>query len=220
MQLKNLKRNNLILLICLLFLIFVHPLLPGNVTAARSVMQTAIFFSGIFSLDFSNKTLKVLLPLGVVTTTTTWTEYLLESEFTHLLDVATTFLFLVAIVVMMTRHIARSRDVTPTIILSSINGFLLIGILGGALLAIANADFFYGPSHLHGIAFPGDAPPLPGDYIYFSFITLTTLGYGDITPVSELSRSLAVLIAITGQLYMTILIAMLVGKFLSRPKSE
>jgi len=220
MRLKNLKRNNLILLTCLISLIFLHPTLPGKVYLVRDLMQTAVFFSGIFSLDFSNRSLKVLLPLGMATATTTWGAFFLESEFTYLLDVATTFLFLVVIVVMMTRHIARSRDVTPTIILSSINGYLLIGLLGGALLAIANADFFYGPSHINGITFPGDGPPLPDDYIYFSFVTLTTLGYGDITPVSELSRSLAVLIAITGQLYMTILIAMLVGKYLSRPEKE
>jgi hypothetical protein len=220
MRLKNLKRNNLILLTCLISLIFLHPTLPGKVSLARDLLQTAVFFSGIFSLDFSNRSLKVLLPLGMATAATTWVEFFLESEFTYLLDGATTFLFLVVIVVMMTRHIARSRDITPTIILSAINGYLLIGLLGGALLAIANADFFYGASQIHGIAFPGDVPPQPDDYIYFSFVTLTTLGYGDITPVSASSRSLAVLIAITGQLYMTILIAMLVGKYLSRHEKE
>jgi len=56
------------------------------------------------------------------------------------------------------------------------------------------------------------------DYLYFSFVTLTTLGYGDITPVSSFAKSITILIAITGQLYLTILIAFLVGKFLSRPK--
>jgi hypothetical protein len=53
------------------------------------------------------------------------------------------------------------------------------------------------------------------DFLYFSFITLTTLGYGDVTPVSALAKSLSIVIAIAGQLYMTILIAMLVGKYIS-----
>ena len=62
--------------------------------------------------------------------------------------------------------------------------------------------------------------PQFNDYLYFSFVTLTTLGYGDVIPVSHLARSTTMLIAVTGQLYMTILIAMLVGKFLSRPEGQ
>ena len=71
-----------------------------------------------------------------------------------------------------------------------------------------------------GITFPGKHTPELFDYLYFSFVTLTTLGYGDITPLSHLSRSTAVLLAITGQLYMTILIALLVGKFLARSEGK
>jgi uncharacterized membrane protein len=62
--------------------------------------------------------------------------------------------------------------------------------------------------------------PQFNDYLYFSFVTLSTLGYGDVTPVSHLARSMAILIAVTGQLYMTILIAMLVGKFLARSEGK
>jgi voltage-gated potassium channel len=139
----------------------------------------------------------------------------------NLFDSITTFVFLVAIVVLLIRHIARSRDVTPTIILSSINGYLLLGVLGGALLAIAESiDRLVLAADAAGIAFPSQAPPGAFDYLYFSFVTLTTLGYGDVTPVSHLSRSMAILLAITGQLYMTILIAMLVGKFLARSEKR
>ena len=62
--------------------------------------------------------------------------------------------------------------------------------------------------------------PQFNDYLYFSFVTLTTLGYGDVIPVSHLARSTTMLIAVTGQLYMTILIAMLVGKFLARSEGQ
>ena len=47
--------------------------------------------------------------------------------------------------------------------------------------------------------------------VYFSYVTLTTLGYGDITPVSSAARNLSVLEAITGQLYLAVLIARLIG---------
>jgi hypothetical protein len=54
---------------------------------------------------------------------------------------------------------------------------------------------------------------------YFSFITLSTVGYGDITPVSRIARWLAALEAMTGLLYVTVLIARLVALY-SSPKSE
>jgi uncharacterized membrane protein len=81
----------------------------------------------------------------------------------------------------MIRHIARSRIVTPTIILN----------------------------------LPNRGTPEFSDYLYMAFITLTTVGYGDVTATSHLTRSVAILIGLAGQLYMTILIAMLVGKFLA-----
>jgi uncharacterized membrane protein len=221
MKLKQLARNNIILLLCMLALLFVFPVFRTKDTLVRDLLQTAIFFSCIFSLDFSTHSLKILLPLGTITAATTWIEHFLENQTTHLIDSITTFLFLVAIVILMIRHIAKSRRVTPTIILSSINGYLLLGVLGGALLAIAESvDRMMVSTDTAGISFPGQHPPEMFDYLYFSFVTLTTLGYGDITPLSNLSRSTAVLLAITGQLYMTILIALLVGKFLARSEGK
>ena len=49
------------------------------------------------------------------------------------------------------------------------------------------------------------------EMVYYSFVTLTTLGYGDIVPVSPSARALATLEALTGQLYLTVLVARLVG---------
>jgi hypothetical protein len=49
------------------------------------------------------------------------------------------------------------------------------------------------------------------EWFYYSFVTLTTLGYGDITPLSRVARSLAIGEALTGQLYLAVLIARLIG---------
>lgn len=221
MKLKNLRRNNIILLVCLLTLIILFPFFRERDSLVRDLLMTAIFFSGIFSLDFSTQSLKILLPLGTATAATTWIGHFISNDVVSLIDFTTSFLFLVAIVVLMIRHIARSRNVTPTIILNSINGYLLLGVLGGVLLAISDVVHNYiFTSGSPGIMFPGPGQPQFNDYLYFSLVTLTTLGYGDVTPVSHLARSMAVLIAVTGQLYMTILIALLVGKFLVRSEGN
>jgi hypothetical protein len=221
MKLKNLPRNNIILLACLLALIIIFPLFKERDSLVRDLLLTAIFFSGIFSLDFSTRSLKILLPLGTLTASTIWIGHFLKNDVVYMADNITTFLFLVAIVVLMIRHIARSRKVSPTIILSAINGYLLLGVLSAALLAISDVVHRYiFSSSGHAINFPGQSVPQFNEYLYFSFVTLSTLGYGDVTPASHLARSMVILIAVTGQLYMTILIAMLVGKFLARSEGK
>ena len=54
------------------------------------------------------------------------------------------------------------------------------------------------------------------EYLYFTFVTFTTLGYGDIVPLTPLARSISILISVCGPLYLAIIIAMLVGKYASQ----
>ena len=58
------------------------------------------------------------------------------------------------------------------------------------------------------------------DYVYFSFVTLTTLGYGDITPLTPVAQTLAWLEAVVGQLYLAILVARLVGLHIVHSRGE
>jgi voltage-gated potassium channel Kch len=51
---------------------------------------------------------------------------------------------------------------------------------------------------------------------YFSFVTITTLGYGDITPVTDKASALALIEAFVGQIYLVVLVAWLVGMYVSR----
>ncbi len=216
MKLKNLKRNNLILFACLMIFILFYPMFLDKRPFVRDLIFTSIIFSGIFSLDFSQKALKILLPLGTVTTSLIWIEYIFKGELLELLTFIPTFGFIVLIVIFLIRHIAKNQNVDTTIIMSSINGYLLLGVLGSTLLAISDIvqetilkrdtpAILFGGGHANGFH----------DYLYFSFVTLTTLGYGDIIPSSAFAKSLTMIISISGQLYITILIAMLVGKFLN-----
>ncbi len=187
----------------------------------RDIIFTAIILSGTYSLDFAKKTRNILIIPGIVTIFLTWIDHFFAKDILRLVSFLSFFSFNLFITVFMVRHIARSKEVTLTIIINSINGYLLIGILGTLLLAIANIvqKFFF---HIDtgAINFAGNAAAGFHDYLYFSFVTLTTLGYGDITPVSAFAKSLTIVIAITGQLYLTILIAMLVGKYLSRTQTD
>jgi hypothetical protein len=218
---KQLTRNNIILLICLLLIIFFFPSLSKQRLLIRDIIFTAIILSGTYSLDFAKKTRNILIITGIVTIFLTWIDYFFAKDILRLAFFLSFFCFNMFITVFMIRHIARSKQVTLTIIINSINGYLLIGVLGAVLLAMMEIvqKFIF---HIDTVAinFAGNTAVGFHDYLYFSFVTLTTLGYGDITPVSAFAKSLTIFIAITGQLYLTILIAMLVGKYLSSTQTD
>ena len=221
MKQDRLTRNNIILLSCLFVIILFFPVLSFKKVLLKNILFTAIVFFGTFSLDFVKRTQKILIASGIITICLTWLDHFFPGHALDLFCFLSFFFFNLFIVVFMVRYIAQSKKVNFTIILNSINGYLLIGILGAVLLAMAEIlqKFLY---HLDtgAINFAGGTAQGFHDFLYFSFITLTTLGYGDVTPVSAFAKSATIIIAVTGQLYLTILIAMLVGKYLSRTETD
>jgi hypothetical protein len=103
------------------------------------------------------------------------------------------------------RTIVLEKNVNLEVILSAISGYLLLGLFFSVMVG---GCVEYDPTAFN---FQG-IPPSQGDIRYFSFVTLSTLGYGDITPQTPAARSLAIFIAVGGQMYMAVVIALLVGK--------
>lgn len=112
-------------------------------------------------------------------------------------------LLITAIVAILTR-LAHHHAVTGATVAGAVCAYLLIGSLFAlvfATLAVAQRTPFFGVGH--------DATYL--DFVYFSLVTLTTVGYGDLTPVSDAARMLAVTEALLGQLYLVTVVALVVG---------
>jgi len=111
------------------------------------------------------------------------------------------------------RAVIRQRMVTAETISMSISVYLLMGITWGLLYILIYVR------HPQAFNFPGSTSP-HGDTIfptlvYFSFATISTVGFGDITPVLMQARYAAVAEGITGQFYLAILVARLVGMYMS-----
>ena len=132
--------------------------------------------------------------------------------------------FLAVIIVALTVDVHRSRTVTFGTILGACSVYLMLGIFWYALFvaveALEPASFSFAQGHAadiekyQGVADGGDWVGnllKRGQLFYFAFVTITTLGYGDITPVSEPARVYSTLAAVTGQLFIAILVARLVG---------
>jgi hypothetical protein len=93
---------------------------------------------------------------------------------------------------------------------AAINVYLLIGILFAFLYAIIAALV---PEGFTGPGLGGTGENLGVTFLYFSFVTMTTLGYGDISPNVQIAATLAYVQALIGQLYVAILIARLVSLY-------
>jgi hypothetical protein len=115
------------------------------------------------------------------------------------------------------RILLKQKDVTGETISMSISVYLLMGLTWGLFYIVLN--------HVQPQAFSFGSSTAPGPLgeqqlfpilIYFSLTTLATIGYGDITPVTLQARYAAVAEGITGQLYLAILVARLVGLYMSR----
>ena len=104
-------------------------------------------------------------------------------------------------------QIFNSKVITLNVVLGAFTGYLMIGIIGYLvfrLIYMANPESFDITSSLSQ------------DLMYFTFITLTTIGYGDISPITDVARNFAVILGLIGQFYNTIIIAIIIGKFLQK----
>ena len=104
----------------------------------------------------------------------------------------------------------RGKEVGADKIYGALSVYLLFG-QGWALAYILVETM--NPGSFVGLARPGVVDGVGSELIYYSFVTLTTLGYGDITPVSLTVRNLTVMEAVTGVLYIATLIASLVATY-------
>ncbi len=111
-------------------------------------------------------------------------------------------------------HIIKSRDITAEILSASICVYLLIGLTWATLYVIIN--IFYPGSFIDT---DGTAVQDGPDFLFFSYVTLTTVGYGNIEAITDQARSLASIEALCGQLYLTIMVARLVGLHIYKPKN-
>lgn len=205
------------LLALLLFLIvypFVHQHYPRQI-AITEAFFAAIMVTGV-SLFFHKKyqlitatLLAMLVLVGVGITT------YIEVRWLVLTTLTIEFVFFAFIFFTMVRYVFTQQSITASKLLAAVCGYLVLGIIFAFvytfILVLNPHAFAYTVSNQFT---PGSYYPHPAvlsEAIYFSFVTLSTLGYGDWVPMLGPLKMLAAIEAILGQLYIAILIARLVG---------
>jgi voltage-gated potassium channel Kch len=109
------------------------------------------------------------------------------------------------------RDLREARAVTVRTLSGVLAIYLLLGMtfsfLDGAAAAFGSEPFFDGAVHANR-----------SDFLYFSYVTLSTTGYGDLAPATDVGRMLAVAEALIGQIYLVTVVALIVGNL--RPRSQ
>jgi hypothetical protein len=133
----------------------------------------------------------------------------------HLCEV----LFLVGASVLIVRSLFSAASLTFDSILGAVCGYLFLGLGWAVLYSLIEGgwpgSFEISPKLVTGSK---GARPLPHVLTYYSFVTLTTVGYGDISPVSPATRTLSWMEAVTGQFYLAVIVAGLVSLLAAKGK--
>jgi hypothetical protein len=213
----KIKGSYLFLLVSLLFLFFFYPFVQRS---PAGILILDIFFlfillSSIYAISERKNVFVISLLLALTAFGSTVLNYFLMTVSLRLVAISAYGLFFVLMAVAILSTFLKTKKVTIETIYASICVYLLLGIIWtmmfSAIEIIEPGSFLSGGAPV--VDFSGDPVKrnIFANFIYYSFVTLTTLGYGDIIPVSPQARALSSLEAVIGQLYIAVLIAGLVG---------
>lgn len=205
------------------FIISLCAILFGNLIFPEKLYQLIIaplfliinILTGILLVYKKSKAKKLYVSLLLVILLTYLMENLVSGSESLLnyLRFGFFFLFYAIVTVEVISQVWRADKVNETVILGLISGYICLGLLGSFLfMSIEIIE----PGSYSGISEGINSASSRASLIYFSYITLMTIGYGEIAPTSELARSASVLLGLLGQFYLVIITAIVVGKFLGQ----
>ena len=206
-------RGLLFLLIAIFTLIFIIYPIAGNSELGSIIANLFIIFilfTGVISVDINRRyRAKLIIFLISLIIISGLADYYTPDSVIHL-HIFIRLIFLWMLVILIFKKVFRNKPISFFFrITGSITIYLLIGFIWANMLFILN--------HFLPDSFQFSVKINPEDnnmfnFIYYSFETLTTLGYGDILPMTPLSKTLIILEALIGPLYLAILIGRLVSK--------
>ncbi len=209
MQTKLQSRPDLLLLLSLLLLILFTPVMDHG--GWRRLVLAALTFIPVMLSTVRLSQIRVwvwpsvLLMVGTLITLVA--SNLFHSPVLNAIRWGFLAVFFAVVAAGLFSYLRKSRSITFSHLFTAINIYLLLGMLWAAIYCATDALY---PG---SIQLGSHAIDRQSELLYFSLITLSTVGYGDVTPVSGETRMLAALEGVTGVLYIAITVAILVSRF-------
>lgn len=213
--LGDVSMHSLLLLLNCLVLLFIVPLFPREWQSFLYIIShIVLLITSTLMIEKKKKNyvvvVSILIGLLSISKIMHW----------HLLEVITGELavfFFIAVTLILIKQVLYKKPGLE-MILQAIGGYLVFGI---AMVFVMNAIVALVPNSFTIAGAPMTASPGQfSDHSYFVFITYTTVGYGDIVPINDISRTFAKLVALSGQIYNSVIVAILVGKYLMVEQSK
>ena len=126
-------------------------------------------------------------------------------------------IFYITVTITLIKQIWDSKIVDKSVFLGLMSGYLSLGLIAFFMFLAIESSFpnsFDGLSNsiINGASFKNES------LLYYSFITLLTIGYGEITPLTAMAQKASILTGLMGQFYLVIVTAVVIGKYISNPK--
>lgn len=207
----NSDRSLTALLVFLILMIFVIPSstsFEGWRDRVLGIVMTLALLAGI-RVASKNRFQAILLSVFVVIALVFRAlSFMSQGQLVFVLRAVSNIVSLVTLVIVVTFQVFREGPITIHRIQGAVAEYLLLGLIWASAYELVEVLI---PGAILSGGLPIPAHSLVPSMIYYSFVTLTTVGYGDLTPAHEITRSLAIMEALTGQLFPAILIARLVS---------
>jgi voltage-gated potassium channel Kch len=194
----------------LLLVVFVLYPMSGRGPLVNIVLQSAVSLivaSGAALIARRKTAVALVALLGVATAVISWARMYSESRLLTVLGLSTWIVFLALLVAAIVIRVFDEGRITFHRVRGAVAAYLLLGVIWSGCYRLV-MEFDPGAFNLPSVV---DEGTLMSKLVYFSFTTLTTVGYGDVTAVDTAARSLAMLEALAGQLFPAVLIARLVS---------
>lgn len=186
---------------------------------AVQVLLSLVLFFALFAIHKKRKIFPITIGLLFLTLLFHWLDLLGVVQFSQPVSYWVMIIYLFVLVYSFFAVIVTAKKVTLRLLSATMCLYLIIGLLWGAIYALLESLV---PGSFSGgtLAQAHSSDQVLESFTYFSFITLTTLGYGDITPQTMGAGALCQAEAIVGQFYTAVLVAYLVGMYSSQSKVE
>ena len=198
----------LFLLVSLLCLILLTPLLESFVRLKIliDIFVTIVFISGIYTVSNKKSIAVVSSILAIPMLISLWGPVFTKTDFFILIGDISGIVFMILMVFSILSYIFNEQEASANVIYASIVVYLLLALMWSfiySVVEILNPGSFSIPEQT--------IEEGRSVFAYYSMVTITTLGYGDITPVTNQARAFSMLEAVVGQIYLVVLVARLVG---------
>ena len=209
-------------LISLIATLFGALIFPGSLyeNIISPIISLFSLIAGVVLISRKNKLMLFFIILLVIVAIEFWSHLIDfgDRKIASYTRMGAYFLFYVVVTLEIIHQIWNSKSVDLNVIFGVISGYISLGLVG--FFICLSIEIIY-PGSFQGLLVSATNPDLKTESImYYSYITMLTIGYGDVLPTTEISQKASIFIGLMGQFYMVIITAIIVGKYIQQSSNK